>query len=66
MQIVKFDEIKLLDNQIDRLAEVIDKMNTRPQGSQNQKTRPYMPQLHRGRGHRTCPSYDRDYDRREI
>ena len=31
-KIVKFDEYKLLNNQIDRLAEIIDKINKRPQG----------------------------------
>ena len=33
---VKFDEYKLLNNQIDRLAEVMDRMNTRPSESAKQ------------------------------
>ena len=36
-KIVKFDECKMLDNQIDRLTEVMDRMHTRLQGRQNQK-----------------------------
>ena len=32
---VKFDEYKLLDSPIDRLAKVIDKINTRLKGRQN-------------------------------
>ena len=38
---VKFDEYKFLDNQIDRLAEVIHKINTRSLGRQNQQDTPY-------------------------
>ena len=62
-KIVKFDEYKLLNNQIDRLAEVMDIINNRPKGRQNKQKRPYKPYIQRGRGHRDYPSYDRDYDR---
>ena len=34
---VTFGECKLLDNQVDRLAEVMDKINKRPEGRQNQQ-----------------------------
>ena len=34
---VVFDVYKLLDNQIDRLTEVMDKMNRGPLGRQNKK-----------------------------
>ena len=56
---VKFDEYSLLNNQIDRLAEVIDRLNTRLKGKKNQQNRPYNPFIHRDRGHRHYPSYDR-------
>ena len=36
---VKFDEYKLLCNQIDRKTEVINRMNTRPQGRQTQQSK---------------------------
>ena len=36
-KIIKVDEYKLLTNQIDRLAEVMDRMNTRSQDRQNQQ-----------------------------
>ena len=49
-KIVKFDEYKLLYNQIDRLTEVLDRMNTRPQGRQIQQSQPYKPYIHTGRG----------------
>ena len=60
---VKFDEYKLLDNQTDRLVEVMDKMNTRPLGRQIQQDWIYKPYIHRGRGCRNYPSYDKSYDR---
>ena len=44
---VKFDEYALLKNQIDRLADVLNGMNTRPHIRQNQRNRPYKPQIHR-------------------
>ena len=64
-KIVKFDEYELLNDQIDRLTEVIDRMNTRPQDQQTQQSRPYEPYIHCGRVrcHRNCLSYDRGYDR---
>ena len=44
-QIVKFDEYKLLNNQIDRLTEGLNGMNIRPQSRQNQQSRPYKPYI---------------------
>ena len=35
--VVKFDEYKLLYNQIERLIEVLDRMAIRPQGRQTQQ-----------------------------
>ena len=43
---VNFDEYKLLDSKIDKLAEITDKMNTRPQGRQIQQNKPYKPYIH--------------------
>ena len=41
-----FDEDKLMDNQTDRLAEVIEKkMNTRAYRGQNQQNTPYKPEV---------------------
>ena len=60
---VKFDECKLLNNQIERFAEVMERINTRPQGTHNQQNRPFKPYIHRGRGHRNYPSYDKGHDR---
>ena len=60
---VRFDEDKLMDNQIDRLEEVLEKMNTRPLGRQNQQNRLYKPYIHRGRCCRNYSSHDRGYDR---
>ena len=62
---IRFDECTLLDNHIDRMAEDIDKMNTRPQGRQNQQNTLYKLYIKRGRSrhHRNYPRYDRWYDR---
>ena len=60
---VKFAKYKLLDNQINRLGEVMDIMNTRPLGRQNHQNRPYKPYIHRERCHRRYPSYEKRYDR---
>ena len=62
---VKFDEFKLLDNQTEKVAEVIDKMNTGPPGRQNQQNRPYKFYIHRdrSRGHNNYPSFNNGYDR---
>ena len=49
----KFDEYKLLDNQIEMLADVMDKMNTRHLGKQRGT----------GRAHRNHCSFDKSYDR---
>ena len=57
-----FDEYILLDNQTDRLREVMDKINARPQPKQV-----YKPYIHNGGGcgHRIFPGYDRGYDTRK-
>ena len=48
-----------MDNQINRLTEVMDKMNAIPQGRHNQQNIPYKHFIHRHRGHRDFSSYDR-------
>ena len=53
------DEHNVLHNQIDRLTEIMDRVNTRLQGRQNQQPRPYKPYIQRGRGHRNFLSYNR-------
>ena len=49
MEIFLLDRYKYLDNQIDRLTEVKNKMNTRSQCSQTEENRPYKPYIYRGR-----------------
>ena len=60
---VKFDEYKFLKTQYDRLAEDMDKIDTRPSGRKNLQNKYYKPYIHRGRArhHRNYPSYDRAY-----
>ena len=60
-KIVKFDEHKLLHNQIDRLRNVSDGMNIRVQCRKTQQSRPCKPYIHggRGRGYRQFPNYNR-------
>ena len=60
---LKCDEHRLLNNKIDSLAEVMDKMNTRPKGRHNRQNISYKHYIHRGRDHRIYPSYDRGYNR---
>ena len=50
---------------MDRLAEIIDRINAIPQGRQNQINRLYKPYIHKGkgRGYRNYPSYPRGYHR---
>ena len=57
-KIVKYDEYKLLYNQIDRLTEVLNGINAMPQGKQIQQSQPYKPYIHRGRGYRQFPIHD--------
>ena len=61
----KFNEYKLFNKQNDRLAEVIDRIITRPQDRQSHYNGHNKPYNDRDRGidHRNCLSYDRGYDR---
>ena len=60
---VKFEEYKLFENQIGRLAEVMDKINARPQGRQKQQNKPSKLYIYIVRGHKNYPIYDRGYAR---
>ena len=42
-KVVKFEQYKLLHSKIDRLKEVLDRMNTRSQGRQTQQSHPIKP-----------------------
>ena len=61
IKIPNFGKHQLLNNQIDRLTEVWDRMNTRSQCRHTQQPRPYKPYVHRGkgRGYRQFCRYDR-------
>ena len=62
----KSDEDNLLNNQIHRLAQAMDKMRSRPQDRINQYNTSCKPCIHRDRcrDYRNYLSHDRGYDRK--